>query len=458
MVLTRSNTSRAKMSLIGGMSGVTLPTGKYVNSIAEQFPSDQRHHKIESTISNRYIRDFLPINANVSNGEVRDNYIEFVLNSSQQEFYDCDSFALEMKIKITKADGTDLDPVPSHVSVIDGLGHRILSKSSLYLNGTPCENNAYFGLFNSLKTYTCMKKDALSSIGRNMYYKDLSVKNNAKTDEINFLAPENDEKLIRDDCRRVMHFVTPLALDISSSDFFLLNGVDIRLRFDLASPAVIINSYDNEKYKYNIQSVKLWAQKLVPQSNALLSMNRSLIEKNSRVEYIFERPVIKNYVYPIGQSILSLDNIFNGIIPHEVYLLLINQDALNGDYKQNAAYFQHGNVNNIQLDVNGNTVSSMSASFPNHVASMFHHTLSNLKDDNNLLTLESFKAGRTIHSWDLRATDCNDTLAVERTGNLRINIQSATPNTDTMVVFVIGITTGLLEIDSARRVHTSYLM
>ena len=71
-----------------------------------------------------------------------------------------------------------------------------------------------------------------------------------------------------------------------------------------------------------------------------------------------------------------------------------------------------------------------------------------LKDDENLLTLQSFKNGRTIYSWHLRTSDRRDVLNVEKSGNVRINFQMDTAVTENYFVFVIGITTGLIEIDS----------
>ena len=157
------------------MSGITLPTANYSNSISEEFPITNRKFKVESSISSRYFRDHLPINANISNGGVSENYIEFVLNSNDQEFFDLKSFALELKISFRQNDGSEL-AAGSKLSLIDGAGHRILSKCSLFLNGTPCESNSYFGLYNAVKSYLQMSKDDLKTLGRNMYYKDISTK------------------------------------------------------------------------------------------------------------------------------------------------------------------------------------------------------------------------------------------------------------------------------------------
>ena len=56
--------------------------------------------------------------------------------------------------------------------------------------------------------------------------------------------------------------MTALKINISSAGFYLLNGVDIRFRFDLAPAKSILNSYDNVDYSYIVHSVKLWAKKL----------------------------------------------------------------------------------------------------------------------------------------------------------------------------------------------------
>ena len=86
--------------------------------------------------------------------------------------------------------------------------------------------------------------------------------------------------------------MTPLKFNISSADFYLLNGVDIRLRFDLAPAKLIINSYDDNDYSYVVHSVKLWTQKIIPDPAALLSLNKSLLN-NQTIEYIHDRPIIK---------------------------------------------------------------------------------------------------------------------------------------------------------------------
>ena len=438
-------------NLIMASSGFTLPTTKYVNSISSHFPTPSRSYKVESGLKNRYLRDYLPINASLSNGSVEDNYIEFIINSNNQEFIDTSSFAMEMKMKITKSDDSPIDGTKK-ISVIDGLGHRILSRCTLCLNGVPVESNSYFGLYNALKTYTSMPKHKMVNVGRNMFYKDISIPIEDIFTNENL---KNEEDLVGDTS---LHFVTPLHLDISTSDFHLLNSVEMRLRFDLCPPSVLINSAEAENFKYTLQNVKIWVQKVISQDEALLSLNQSLLSSNNTIEYIVDRPIIKNFVFPAGQSILSIDNIFNSLIPHTLYVFAIKQRSINGAYNQNAAYFTHCNMSSIRMELNGNTISSLTCNFPNQIANVFHNSLFHIKNDDNLLTLQNFKQGRTIYIWDLTSSDCSDDLKIEKSGNLRLSIQLAKPNKENIIIYVVGITSGVVEVDASRRIKTSYLM
>ena len=49
-------------------------------------------------------------------------------------------------------------------------------------------------------------------------------------------------------------------------------------------------------------------------------------------------------------------------------------------------------------------------------------------------------------------------LQVERSGNVRISVQTVKPLAENMIVYVIGLTNGLIEIDGSRRVKASYLL
>jgi len=447
------------MSSLQQMFGVTVPTSNYINSITESFPTNKRDYKLEASIADRNLRDFLPTNSNMNNGSVNDNYIEFILDSNDQEFYDLSTFHIEMKMKITKADGSSLDG-NSNVTVVDGLANRLLNRSSVYLNSIPVENNAHFGVCSVLKNYLNLSKDSIKGIGRNMYYKASKTKIFDKIVAATF-ENENktrDETQIMLDVQNEMHMVAPINLDIATSNFYLLPSVDIRIRFDLAPASMVINSHDNENYKYSLTSVKLWGYKVVPIPGALLSLTKHLSLNNSSIEYLYEKPIVKTYILPSGHSSIVLDNIFNGVIPNQLYTCIIAQTAANGSYSRNACYFTDCNMSNITLDINGNTVSKLECEFPSKVAQLFYHSITNISNPQNLLTLENFKSGRTILAWNLNPTDADDVINLERTGNLRMNLQFSKSARENFVIYVMGTISGIFEIDANKRVITNNKM
>ena len=151
---------------------------------------------------------------------------------------------LECKLKIAKSNGHDLDDT-CNVTVIDGLAHRLFQKSSLYFNNTPVEGNTEFGVYNALKTYISMGYNEIRSRGRNMYYKDYresDIIDKITTDHFKQGVATRNEGSIRADCKKSLHFMTPLMFDFAAAQTYLVDGVDIKIRLDLTPPLLVINN------------------------------------------------------------------------------------------------------------------------------------------------------------------------------------------------------------------------
>ena len=82
---------------------------------------------------------------------------------------------MEFKTEICKNDWTELTG-NTKLALIDGAGHTILSKRTLFPNGAPCVSNPYFGLYDLVKSYLKKNKDDLKTTGRTMCYKIISTK------------------------------------------------------------------------------------------------------------------------------------------------------------------------------------------------------------------------------------------------------------------------------------------
>ena len=84
------------------------------------------------------------------------------------------------------------------------------------------------------------------------------------------MSQSKDETDVQAECEDDIHMMGLLGKEMSSAVIFPMNGVDIRLSFDLCPPKLLINAADENGYKYMIQTAKLWTQKIVPNPDALL--------------------------------------------------------------------------------------------------------------------------------------------------------------------------------------------
>ena len=444
------------MSDITGV-GMNSPTNRYDQSISEMFPNPTRRYKIESSIASKYDRDFLPVNANLFNGGINDSFLEFNVEGIENSFLDLSHLTLEMKVQFTNANNTAIEPA-KNLSLVDGFFHRMFKSHSVFLNGTQVEASNNFGLLNNIKTFTNMSKMNIDTIGRGMFYKnlDIPIPNTLATD---YFEPANIHQKESDIVREshgVVQAVGPLLLGISDADQYLLDKISMRVRLDLAPASVLINSNDTEEFKYFITSCKLWVRVVNPVPSSLIAINKMLFEKQRSIEYVFERPLEKTIIFPQNHSTLTIDSPFGSIIPHKLFIFIIDQTALNGSYRHNANYLTHNNISNIKVDINGNSLSNHNCAFPREAGSVFYQTLSTI-GKNNLLTYNNFRAGRTIFCFDTRTSDASDSLSIERQGMLRISINCRSPSTSNKVVFVIGFTTGILEVTGDRRIFPNFL-
>jgi hypothetical protein len=440
------------------MAGLQSPTENYDLGVIESFPSINRKYLIESTVESRFDRDFLSTNSSLYTGHVTDSFIEFLIPGSDNELVDLSSLSAEVKIRVKKADLTDI-AATDEVTLVDGFFHRMFQSHSVFLNGVQVEGSNHFGLLNIIKTYVSMGKNELDGRGINMMYKGMECKIPDLSDAAYFAAPTPEDTIIREAVRGTVHMMGTLNFDISACNTFLLDNVDIRIRLELARPSVVLLTSGDEQYIYQVDVCKLWVKKIVPIPGAMLALNRSLTLANNAIEYMFDRPIIKNIIFPANQTSLSIDSPFNGIIPHRIIMFMLDQTALDGDYKRNPNHLLHNNITDITLTINGNCLSNVKVKFPHLVAQAFHQTLSAIGLENNghLLTRKNFTSGRTVFVFDTRPTDSNDVINLERKANMRFIMNCSPAPTSNKILFLIGYTLGVLQINSARVVFPNYL-
>lgn len=434
------------------VTGQNLAALRYENAICDQFPIPNRKYKVDSSITDRMNRDYLTVNAANSSNET---YLEFVISPSNREFINLENILLELKFKIVTSSGEKIKET-DNITLIDGVGHSIISRCNVYLNGVPVENSTEKGLIEYVNTLLTSNVDEIKHLGALNFYKPLDLMIPDSVQDSFF--DENDEGDFQDRCKDVVQTVAPLRLDIANSNCFLMDNVEIRIRLDLQPANYIILTDAAQQFKYEVLLSKLHVEKVIPSTEAVIGLNTSLITTNSKIEYIFERPVMKNYILSAGQNSFIQDNIFSGYVPSRMIIFFGSQNAMKGIYKRNPLYFYHRYANSIRIDINGQLHSVSEGTFPSSFGQFLTKTINSLGRSDNLLTFDNFAKGRTIFAYDLASSNCEDCLPLDSVGNLRVNIQFSQNLSENIHVYILGYFPASVRINANRAVESSFLL
>lgn len=442
------------------LSGRSVPTSHIINSISDAYPNPNKNFKISEGIEYRTMRDFLPINSSLDGTYQNDNYLEFIIHPGDRTFLNLERVFLELKLKIQTHTGARLNETLHNVSVVDGLGTTIISRCSVYLNGVLCESSSYKGIVEYVRSILTMTNEELHGIGRANFFKSLDTEIvDSVTDEYFADAKvTRDEKAIIKSCRDVIHTMAPLRLDLSSAETYLLDNVELRIRLDLQPNAFCLLTQQDIKYQYKIEMAKLHIETITAESNALLSLNRRLLTDGTSIEYLVDRPAVKTQIFMNGSSSISVDDVFTGLIPSKLYIFMVSQNSLRGSYSRNPFHLKHSDLKSIRLDISGNSYTYLSGEFPDQATQFYINSLLNINSRGTSLTCNNFVNGRSIFVFNLGLSSSADTIEIEKRGNLRIEMETRTPVTENIVLFMVGVLNGVVFINSSRTVNTSFLM
>ena len=437
--------------------GVKSPINNYSSAISEMFPRPNKLRMIESSIASKQNVDILPINAGFDN-KITDKYVEFRVPKAVGSFIDMSSLAVELKLRITKVDGSLLDDNDKMVFT-NGLLHTIFKSASVFMSGVQVENSYIYGYSALLKLFTSLNPHHIGKLGRNaFFYRDEKGSGIIdKYEEAYFNNLNKLEKAVMGKSKADgVHLCGPLLLDTTGLDAYLIDNVDLSVRLEFASPSFIINTHqDGTKFKLHIDLCKLWVTRVFPQPEAMAALNTSLSEPGSFVEYVYNKQITKSYVIGQNQNSIVDDLPWGNCIPSKIYMMLVDMTAYSGTYSKNPVFLRHANVNGLSASLNGRTLHNFTVALPKQFAPLYHYTLKALGiDQHHLISYDAFTEGRFIIALDLGGENVKEAVDPEYTGHLRLNLSFSQASTDNQVLLLFGDTQAILRINYDRQVYS----
>ena len=432
-------------------TGDNIPVSNYTVGISESYPNVNRQRIVESSINSKERVDILPVNMGI-NHRLTDRYLEFRIPGTVGTFIDLASLLVEMKIELRNRNGEQIgDDV--NIGVVNGISNSLFKSISVFINDKMIESNPVFNYTSYLKMLMNINYDNINTFGKcGFFHDDANGGEVTKTyNAATFTTPSNlEHKLLTKIKQRGIDVCFPLLFDSATLDMYLLDGVDLRIRLEMANNNwIMCSNEDIGEVSLNIVKAKLWLDRVIPHYNAMTALNEALSVKP--IEYVFQKTLHKTYVIGNNENSIMIDQPFGMVIPEKMHMIIVNMDAFSGGPSSNGLYFEHANLENCHLTVNGNTLYNINTSFPHVYSQSYYETLKSIGLNNDhMITHEAFKAGRSVFSFNFINETVEETLPVESSASLRLTLKFGQNLAAPHIVILIAETTGLLTIDNNR--------
>lgn len=232
-----------------------------------------------------------------------------------------------LDVKIVKADGSDLGAEDS-VSLVNLSAQSLFSQVDVKLGDTLVSesNNLYMyrAMIESLLGFgSDCKRSQLQMSG---YYKDTAGKMNELSDQNKGWASRKGLTNLS----AVTQLMGRVHSDISSQDRYILNGVDVNLKFTRNSDAFVLLASTGSTFKVKITSASFYARKVKPQSAIQLNHIQKLDKENMMALYPVKRIETKTFSVPSGSLSANKEGLFTGLLPKQIVLGAVKSTAFEG--------------------------------------------------------------------------------------------------------------------------------
>lgn len=258
--------------------------------------------------------------------------------------------------------------------------------------------------------------------------------------------------------------VTRLHSDLFNSDRYLLNGVDLNVKLMRNNPEFYIMKKDNVKLDVRITNAILYVRKARINSDVLLA--HSLALEKATAKYPIKRVVVNNYT--ISKNVLDFTSpsLSAGILPLRIIVGLVDSSAYNGNFLNNPYNFQHFNLREISLFLEGSSVpynnKGFELDFNNNKYVRGYYSLFEGIDrpvfaNGNDILRTDFPRGYAFYAFDISPDLCSsDHFNLLKKGNLNLNLVFSENLKNPVTLLVYMEFDNMIEITNTRQIIKDY--
>ena len=392
-----------------------------------------------------------------------DSPLEFQVTASPEDYVDLGRTKLQIKVKITNVDGTNLAN-DAKISTCNLLMHSLFSQVDCKLNETlvsPSVNTyPYKAYLEKLLAYGKASKESWMSA--EFYHKDLAPINShdPSADGANIGLVTRSAKIEKS---KIVELIGRPHVDIFQQDRYLLPGIDLALRFTRSPKTFHLMGPDVTGFKAVITEAALHVRKVKINPTIALQHARTL-DRGENALYPLRRGVVSTFTIGTGSLSCNKENLLTGQLPRRLVLGFVSNAAFNGASRQNPFNFQNLGLNFLTINAGSQQYPGQPMK-PNFAGGEYTHAYNQLYQSLDIyntssgldISLEEFGNGYTLYGFDLTA-DMAEGPHIDplRYGSLRMEAHFATAITTPVNVIVYAEYDNMLKIDRARNVVTDY--
>lgn len=386
--------------------------------------------------------------------------IEFFISGSGEYYLDLAYTILNLKVKITKKNGNDLEAV-DHVAPLCYFLNTMFSECTVTLNGKQVVSQANYAYRSYLEALLFYSKSAHESLLTSaLFYKDTASHHDivgANSTNEGFNKRHSLCKL-----SKVMDLIGPLHFDLATQSKLLISGVNVKIKLEKhKSEFALLSANDN--YKVVIQSASLFIRKVKVSPSIILAHEKTL--ENAVLKYPIRRIEVKTFALASGLQSVSIPNAFIGQSPARLLLTFVSNESFNGKINKNCFKFHHYNLNylcvlkgGIMIPAKPFTPDFQEKLYARSYLSLFtdlgrYHACQNLN-----INYSEFEGGYSLFVFDLtpdfEASSAH--VSIAKNENLTIDLKFAVSLPETISLIVFAEFHNTVEIDKGRSVYTDF--
>ena len=402
---------------------------------------------VQTSIEHTTEKDHYPRSSMIESGP-----LEFTI--TKNEYLDLSSTYLHLTASISVG-GVTTPTEDDKVAPVNNWVPSLFSHVDVSLNGKMVSSSsntyAYRAYIETLLTFgKAYKKTFLTNY---MWYKDTAG-------HMNDLRDENVGTTKRSNLTthgKKVDMIGYIHDDVFRQTRLLPPGVTVKVRFVRATEQFSLIS-TRTGYKTEISSAILYVMKC--KVNPEVSLALANVHKN--MYFPIKRVDCKVFTIPAGSLSAFKEGIISGQLPKKIVVGCVRNTAYNGVYNENPFNFEHFNLSNIAVHIDGqsDTVPSLDPDFTNSLYLRCFHSMfggaGKVNTDEDLdVSRREYDKGYTLYGFNL-ATDHDQVFEVSKRGSVRIELKFDVALAHTINVIVYAEYENVIQIDPARNVLLDY--